>query len=302
VVRRIRDARRSPALLIAIGATCISTSAVFVKLAHADAGATAFYRCAFAVPFLALAAFWEHRRVGSPDHECRLRAAISGVFFGLAAMLWVKAIYAVGAGVATVLGNLQVLFVALIAWLALREKPNLSLLAAVPIATVGAILISGVIDRTGVASVQGILYGLGNAATYAVFLMLLRSASRARLVAQPLAWATATAATTALIVGAAFRGLSLSQPVSALLWLLALALSGQTVGWLLISSSLPRQPAALSSLLLLIQPVAGLLLARVILSEEPSVLQLTGALLIIAAVAIAALNIAPRITGRGHAR
>lgn len=50
--------------------------------------------------------------------------------------------------------------------------------------------------------------------------------------------------------------------------------------WLLITSSLPRLPAALSSLLLLLQPAASILLAAVVLSERPTVLQLSGAVLV----------------------
>src|SRR5262249_62099098 len=54
----------------------------------------------------------------------------------------------------------------------------------------------------------------------------------------------------------------------------------QTAGWLLITSSLPRLPAALSSLLLLLQPAASILLAAAVLSERPTVLQLAGAALV----------------------
>jgi len=57
-------------------------------------------------------------------------------------------------------------------------------------------------------------------------------------------------------------------------------MTSQTAGWLLITSSLPRLPAALSSLLLLLQPAASILLAAVVLSERPTVLQLAGAVLV----------------------
>ena len=45
-------------------------------------------------------------------------------------------------------------------------------------------------------------------------------------------------------------------------WLLVLAITSQVVGWLLISSSLPRLPAAHTSLLLTIQPIGSVLLGR----------------------------------------
>ena len=55
-----------------------------------------------------------------------------------------------------------------------------------------------------------------------------------------------------------------------------LALSSQVLGWLLISASLPRLPAALTSLLLTIQPVGSVALGVVLFAESPSGLQLVG--------------------------
>ena len=60
-----------------------------------------------------------------------------------------------------------------------------------------------------------------------------------------------------------------------------------TAGWLLITSSLPRLPASLSSLLLLLQPAAAILLAAVVLGERPSPLQLAGAVLVCAGILVA---------------
>ena len=48
------------------------------------------------------------------------------------------------------------------------------------------------------------------------------------------------------------------------------------LGWLLITVSLPRLPAALTSVTLTIQPVGSVLLGVILLGEEPSALQLAG--------------------------
>jgi drug/metabolite transporter (DMT)-like permease len=55
-----------------------------------------------------------------------------------------------------------------------------------------------------------------------------------------------------------------------------------------ITSSLPRLPRAISSLMLLLQPVAALALAAVVLAERPTWVQLLGAVLICAGVLIVA--------------
>jgi drug/metabolite transporter (DMT)-like permease len=70
-------------------------------------------------------------------------------------------------------------------------------------------------------------------------------------------------------------------------WLVLLALTAQVAGWLLISVSLPRLPAALTSVILMIQPVASVGLSMAILGEAPSGLQLAGVGLVLAGVLIA---------------
>ena len=56
---------------------------------------------------------------------------------------------------------------------------------------------------------------------------------------------------------------------------------------MLITISLPRLPAASTSLLLMIQPIGSLALAAVIFSESPSGLQLVGVVMVIGAVVFA---------------
>jgi len=106
---------------------------------------------------------------------------------------------------------------------------------------------------------------------------------------------TLGAAAGAAALGLVFGGWQLNIGWHTFGWLLLLALTSQTAGWLLITSSLPRLPAALSSLLLLLQPAASILLAAVVLSERPSPLQLAGAVLVCTGV-LAASRAAPRPT------
>jgi drug/metabolite transporter (DMT)-like permease len=70
-------------------------------------------------------------------------------------------------------------------------------------------------------------------------------------------------------------------------WLILLALTSQVAGWMLITSSLPRLPAAMTSLLLMIQPIGSMALGALIFAEDPSPLQLSGVVLIIVAVVFA---------------
>ncbi|MBJ7608937.1 MAG: DMT family transporter [Candidatus Dormibacteraeota bacterium] len=281
--QRVRD---RPVLLAALGAGCISCSGILVVLAAAGAATTAFYRCAFALPGLVALAILEQRRHGSRTSSARAASWFAGLFFAVDLVLWTHAIVEVGAGVATVLGNLQVVFVALAAWMLLKERPTAQFLLALPVVLGGVVLVSGLVGHRGVGRdpLAGILYGAATSLAYAAFLLILRRSTRTAHVAGPLADATAGAAVGSLLLGAMFGGLDLAPAWPALGWLLLLAVTSQTLGWLLITSSLPRLPSAVSSLLLLLQPVAALALAFLVLGERPSWLQLLGALLICAGV------------------
>jgi drug/metabolite transporter (DMT)-like permease len=70
-----------------------------------------------------------------------------------------------------------------------------------------------------------------------------------------------------------------------------LALTSQLGGWLLITISLPRLPAVVTSVLLTLQPVGSVLFAALLIAERPSLLQLAGTLAILAGLLIAS---APR--------
>jgi drug/metabolite transporter (DMT)-like permease len=73
-------------------------------------------------------------------------------------------------------------------------------------------------------------------------------------------------------------------------WLVTLALSSQVLGWLLISVSLPRLPAVITSIVLMLQPVATVLLGAALLDEAPSAVQLSGVAVVLAGVALATVK------------
>lgn len=272
------------------GALTIAFSAILVRKADVSPATAAVFRCAYAVPILAVLAWIERRRYG-PRTRRELRLSVwAGLLFAADLICWHYAIGDVGAGLATVLGNLQVVLVGLVAWLALGEQPDRRVIAAVPVVLLGVVLISGVLGSGayGDDPLRGVVFGIATALTYAGFILVLRQSGRdmARP-AGPLFEATLAAAVFALIAGVAIGDVDLAPSWPAHGWLLLLALSSQVVGWLLISVSLPRLPAALTSVLLTIQPVGSVLLGVVLLKEAPSPLQLGGVALIFSGIVVA---------------
>lgn len=280
---------RHPALGVLIGAFAICFSGILYRFAEVSPTTGAFFRCLWALPFLWPLAVWEDRRLGRRPAGLRRAAWVAGAFFAADLVLWHYAIEEVGAGLATVLGNMQVVIVGLLAWVLFRERLSRSSLLAIPVAMLGIVLISGAFeggaygDNPALGAVYGVLTGLA----YSGFLLALRRSSDPRRVAGPLFEATLASMVFIVPIGLVLGNLDWTPPLEATLWLLLLALSSQVVGWLLISISLARLPTALTSVLLTFQPLLSVVFAAWLVDERPSPLQLVGAAAILAGLIIA---------------
>ena len=291
---------RRPLLLAVLGAGTISASGIMITLAHTGAVTAAFYRCFLALPVLVLLAVLEQRRRGPRPPGARAGALVAGLFLAVDLVLWNHAIMEVGAGIATVLGNLQVLFVAFAAWAVFRERPERRFLIFLPVVMAGVVMVSGLVGRAGSGThpLAGIGYGLATSLAYSAFLLILRrTSSGSPHVAGPVAEATGGAALGTVLIGLVFGGLQFHIPWPSFGWLLLLSLTSQTIGWLLITSSLPRLPAAISSLTLLLQPAAAMLLAAIVLHERPTLIQVAGAVVVCCGVLAVSLAASARKPG-----
>ena len=289
-----------PALAALAGALTIAFSAILVDLAAVSPSTAAVFRCAYAVPVLAFLAYGERRRHGPPPRGHWWRAAAAGTFFAADLILWHHAIADVGAGLATVLANLQVVLVAVAAWLVLGERPSGRVALAVPLVFGGAVLISGVVGEGayGADPARGAMFGVLTGVAYTGFILVLRDMGRdLRRPAGPLFAATLMATLAATAAGAALGELDLAPSWPAHGWLVTLALTSQVLGWLLIAIALPRLPASLTSIVLTVQPVGSVLLGIVLLGEDPAPLQLAGVVVIVAGIVVATRRATPTVGG-----
>jgi drug/metabolite transporter (DMT)-like permease len=283
--------RPVPAVLVA--AVGIAFSGILFRLSHVSASTGAFYRCVWALPPLFVLARIEDRRYGKRERRAVLLAWLAGAFFAADLVLWHNAIDLVGAGLATVLGNTQVVLVGLLAWALLGERPHRSSISAIPIVGIGVVLISGALEKGAYGSDPrlGAIYGVLTGIAYAGFLLVLRQGSKdLRRPAGPLFTATLSSAIFCAAIGAVIGDLDLTPSLSATGWLVLLAVSSQVLGWLLISSALPRLPAVVTSILLTLQPVLSVIFAALIIDESPSKLQLAGAGCILVGLIVATVG------------
>ena len=285
---------RHPALLVLFGSLLIAWSGIFVRLADLPATTSAFLRCAYAAPVLVALAWWlqRHGRTTPLDARQRRFAVLAGLCFGADLVFWHVSIGAVGAGLSTVLANVQIVLFPLGAWLVWRERPTSRQLAVLPVLVVGIVLISGIVgaDAFGDDPLLGAITGVLTGCAYAGYLLSLRAGAppAGELPVATLAIATIVAGLVAAASGLVAGSFDPTPTWPAHGWMLLLAWGCQVVAWLLIAGSLTRVAAARVSILLLVQPTTALVLGVLVVDERPSTAQWIGALVVLAGVLVGA--------------
>ncbi len=268
------------------GALAISFSAILYALADVSPVTGAFFRAAYALPFLFVIWWWRRDQDRRPP-SMRLLAFGSGVVLGLDIVVWHISIEYIGTGLSTLIANSQVVIVAIAAWLLFKEKPSRQVMIAIPVVLFGVALVSGLGrgDAFGDNPLLGTVLALFSALFYAAFIIGFRMSNQVMApAAGPLLEATAGATLTSLIAGTIGGGLDLTPGWPAQGWLLLLALSSQVLGWMLIGYVLPRLPTVETATIILMQPVLTMIWGALIFQERPSAIQLVGAALVLSGV------------------
>ena len=277
---------RLPLLRLLAGSVCISFSPIFIKLAAVPPDAAGFYRMLFSG--LGLLFWLGLSRVGwrLPSGTLRVLAA-GGVLLGVDFMCWHRSIHFVGPGLATLLGNFQVFFTALFSWLILRQKVSRLFLAAVGMALVGLLLITGVHLQAMASGYRlGIVLGLGTALCYSGYILFLKQA-----MGHP-AVSGVSAMLVVSVVCMGFMGLVTAAggetfliPDAGSLWaLVGVGVVSTTLGWSLISTAMRQISATVAGLVLLLQPALSFVWDVLIFHRPTALHEVFGVMLILGAI------------------
>jgi len=274
-----------------LGVFAISFTAVLIRLADVSPLTAGFFRAAYALPILAVMWLMTRRSDQRPASDRRLGFA-AGLLLAVDLWMFHAAIAAIGAGLGTLLANIQVVFVALAAWAVHDERPSAAAFMAIPVVFTGVALLSGLgrVDTYGNDPVAGVILGTTSGIAYAAFILTFRAANRS----QSSAIGTLLDTTAGTAIGTAVAGLAtgtidLGFAWPAHRWLLILAVVAQVFGWLMIGYALPRLPALTTSVLIMVQPVGALIWGRLIFTERLSALQGTGVALVL--LGVTAINV-----------
>lgn len=255
------------------GAALISTTSIFVKLAHVGPTVSAFYRMAFggAMLLIGLVALGRWQRLRIAWIAWLLVPALA---FAVDLMMWHRSILYIGPGLATLLGNFQVFLMALAGWLIYRERLGVNFLIGVALAFVGLYLLVGLDwSQVGPQYRLGVILGIITGVAYAVYMLTTRHAQRSGhvpLAAPQFLCVSSLLCAAMLGVAVIVEGDSFVLPDAQAWWsLLGLALVGQVLGWILLLRAMPHLPASMIGLLLLLQPALSFVF-DVILFDRPT--------------------------------
>jgi len=272
----------------------MGASPLFVRMADVGPFASAFWRTALALPFLAIWALTE--KAAAPRAVTSHRAVwLSGVLFAGDLFFWHLAILATTVANATFLATTAPLFVVAGAWFLLGERIQQRGIAGLALCLIGGAALVGHSYGFAPERLTGDFYGIVTAVFFAGYMLALRAARR-EVPTGTLSFISAAITTVILFVVAyAYEPRLLPQSAHGWTVLVALALISQVAGQGLLAFALGTLPAPFSSLVIFLEAVAAALFAWIILHEALAPMQWLGGILILAGIWIAR----PRNTAAG---
>ncbi|MEL7833439.1 DMT family transporter [Fodinibius sp. Rm-B-1B1-1] len=279
---------------IIFGAAMVSFTSVLVELTNVGPTVSAFYRMFFGGLILLGITVAKRDRLWFGIKSIGI-PLVCALLFSLDLFFWHRSINFVGPGLATILGNMQVFFVALLAVLFLKEKLGWRLLVAIPFAVVGLFMIvqtdwgqeSGYVE-------MGVLYGLLTALSYAFYILTLRKSQssgyklRYSLITNMM-WISLMSAAILGITVLVEPGAHFGIPDTQTLWaLVGLGIVGQVLGWVFISKGLPQVNASVAGLALLLQPALAFMWDILFFDRPTTALEYAGATIVLGAIYLGA--------------
>lgn len=273
---------------LVIGAFAMGASPIFVRLADVGPFASAFWRCALALPFLAVWALSEPkgaRTLFSTDRA----VVLSGLFFAGDLFFWHLSILATTVANATFIATMAPIWVAFGAWFVFREKISQANFSGLALCLAGGAALIGQSYSFAPERLVGDGYALITSLFFGLYMLAVSNArTRLKIGAGSLAFVSA-AITAICMLGIALllETNFLPRSLDGWLTLLSLAIISQVLGQGLLAVALGRLPATFSSLVIFLEAVGAAALGWLILSEKLGPLQIFGGALILLGIWVA---------------
>jgi drug/metabolite transporter (DMT)-like permease len=279
---------RSAYLSIAFGVLMLGTGPIFVKAIHANGFLVAFWRMAFAA-FL-LSAIILVRGKGRFDWS-RLMEWKRGVWGGLAftinITLFCTALLYLPVANLTLLDNTAPIWVGLLSWFFLRQRPARAFWLGLGLSLIGAAILIG-LGSEQVNSYDPSLNLLGVFAgiSYGAFVFI-TARVRERMESLYYTWLMAVVGVALLLPVTFFTGqFKVVLPLQTYGLIFLMALSSQVIGWVLINRALGILPTGAAAVTLIGQPLVAITLGALLIGEVPTPLKIVGGILCLAGIVV----------------
>jgi drug/metabolite transporter (DMT)-like permease len=273
---------------LVIGAFAMGASPIFVRLADVGPFASAFWRCALALPFLALWAWTEPKETRAMLSTDRA-VILSGLFFAGDLFFWHLSILATTVANATFIATMAPVWVAFGAWMVFREKISQSNFIGLALCLIGGAALIGQSYSFAPERLIGDGYALVTSLFFGLYMLAVSNArTRLKIAAGSLAFMSAAVTCAILFVIAMLLETNfMPRSLNGWLTLLSLAIVSQVIGQGLLAVALGRLPATFSSLVIFLEAVGAAALGWLVLNESLGTLQFFGGILILLGIWVA---------------
>ncbi len=262
------------------GAALIAFAPILVRLSQLGPQATAFWRLAIGAAVLSLIS-GAAPKAALPTPKVRRTLLLAGLFFALDLACWHGAIKLTSVVNATLLANLTPVVAGIGGWLLFRERVSKAWMLGAGVAIAGAWLLAASRQSAGTGHALGDVLALITTFWYAAYMVCIRRARADVSVLTAMTWSTCAAALVALIIALLSRESLLATDWQGWAILLALGALVHVAGQGGIAFGLGRLPVALTSVLILIQPVLSAALGWRIFNEPIAPLGFLGGALVL---------------------
>ncbi len=276
-----------PYIPIIIGVISVAMSAIFVKLATAEAGVIAFYRMLFSVLIMFPLFYMKYRHeVKDLTKKDWIYSTIAGVFLALHFIFWFESLNYTSVASSTVLVTLQPIFAFIGTYLFFKEKISWQALLSAMVAISGSIIISWGDFQIGGTAFYGDMLALLGCAFITTYLLFGQDV-RQRLSLITYTFIVYSISTVALFFYVLIKGESFGpHPAMDWVWFLLLAIIPNLFGHTLFNWSLRWVSTNVISIAILFEPVGAAIMAYYIFNETLSMTQIIGGSIVIIGIGL----------------
>ena len=279
----------NPFFILIIGAIAIAFSPIFVRFSDVDPIMTAFYRIFISLPFfLFFSSFNIIEKVKFPEfNNSYVIFLVSGIFFALDLICWHWSIKLTTVSKATFLSNLAPIVVIIFSLIFLKERFSKFFYLAALLSMVGMLMLLGESFKFNKSQFIGDLLGVLTAVWYGSYIVTISQLRKKYNSTSIMFLSGIVTAIILLIISILFEQSLIPQSLFTITIIFLLGFICQFMGQSFITYSLAYLSASLSSLCLLIQPIAATVLAYFFFQEKLTTIQFFGSALILIGIYIA---------------